>query len=105
MKLTNRPSTIGELEIVSTANEELDKQDAMIAALLALLTEGIGSPVETGPAFATDLEIAADLIEGKFPTRANALRAKADAIRAAIALVGGHITMAEFEQVATDRKD
>lgn len=54
-------------------------------ALLAALTEGIGIPVNDS--FAADLESVAWIVEDKYPDLRDKLRAKAQAIRAAVAQV------------------
>jgi hypothetical protein len=56
---------------------------ASAPALLAALTEGIGIPANVD--FAADLETMADQLQRGLPVYAEKIRAKAQAIRAAIA--------------------
>lgn len=86
--------------LIAHAAREIEELREENAAILAALIEPMLWPQNLGD-FASDLEVLADNeADRKQFGRANTLRAKAAQLRAAIALAGGHITMAEFEQVA-----
>lgn len=85
--MTTYPNNIEIARRLLEQQKTINELRAEVAALLSVLTEGIGPPSILD--FPGDLEMAAELIRGRRPDRAAAMLAKAGAIRAVVAGVGG----------------